>query len=119
CFRRRGIQCRLRCCESSNRYAEWRTTHVVQTDLVTEGDRLWIAAVFPANTNLKIRLDRASPFRSHSDQLSDAISIKHLERIVADNLSFGVIGQEPARVVASQAKRCFRWIVCAKREKGG
>src|SRR5688572_2394738 len=112
-------QRRLRRGQTRHWHAEWRTAHVVKTDLMTEDDRLRVAAVFTADTDFQSRFRLAATLGTHADKLSDAVRVEHLERIVADDFSFDVSRQKAARVVAAQAKRGLREIVSAKREEVG
>ena len=54
-----------------------------------------------ANPDFQIRLHAASTLRAHSHELTHAISIEHLERIVSHDLSFDVVREKAARVVAA------------------
>ena len=70
-----------------------------------------------ANPDFQIRLHTASTLRAHADELTDTISIEHLKRIVSHDLSFDVVWEKAARVVATQPKRRLCKVVRAKREK--
>src|ERR1051325_2779040 len=70
-----------------------------------------------ANANFEIRLHTATALSAHSNQLANAISIEHLKRIVSHDLSFDVVRQEAAGIVATQPECSLRQVVCTEREK--
>ena len=70
-----------------------------------------------ADADFQIRLHAAAALGADAHQLPHAFAIEHLKRIVRQDLSFDVVRQETARVVAAQSKRSLRQIVCAEREE--
>src|SRR5260370_20252993 len=96
-----------------------RAAHIVQSNLVAESDRTGIAAVFAADSYFQIRLYVAATLGAEAHQLAYAFAVKHLKRIVDQNLPVDVGRQEPARVIATQTERRLRQVVCAEREKVG
>lgn len=108
------VQHGLRGGQSGDWHAERRTAYVVETDLVTECDRLWIAAMFTADADLEIWFHTTTPLGAEADQLAHAVAIENLKRIVFNDLAFDVIGQKAARIVAAQAERRLRQVVSAE-----
>src|SRR6185503_7282671 len=86
-------------------------------DLVTERDRLGIAAVLAANADFQFGLHAAPALGAHSYELAHAIAIEHLKRVVPNNLSLDVVGQKTTRVVAAETKSRLREVVGTEREK--
>ena len=84
---------------------------------MAERNRLRIAAVFAANADFQSGLRATATLGPHGDELAHAVAIEHLERVVSHDLPFNVSRQEAAGIVAAQAKRGLRKIVCAKREE--
>src|SRR5882724_7416065 len=91
-LRQRG----LRRSQPRNWHSERRAAHIIKVDLMTEVDRLGIAAVLATDTDLEFRLHAATAFRAEPNQLADTLPVKHLKRIVAHDLPFNVVRQEAA-----------------------
>src|SRR4030042_2510889 len=60
--------------QDSHRHPEWRTTDVVQSDLVTELDAAWITAMFTTYAQFDPRIGLAPEFAGHAHQLSHTLS---------------------------------------------
>src|ERR1041385_1088898 len=58
-----GVEGGMGCSQARYRHAIRRTAHVVQSNLITESDRLRVAAVFAADADLQIGFDVAAPQR--------------------------------------------------------
>src|SRR5215204_7474401 len=90
------LQRGLRGGEARDGDAEGRAGDVVETGQVAEGDGARLAAVLAADADLEAGLDRAPALRPHLHQLSDALAVQDLERVVGQNLHLDVLRQEPA-----------------------
>src|SRR5262245_40177640 len=74
-------QCRLCRRQPGDRYAEGRTTHVVQADLVTELDAVGVAAVLAADADLEVTACAAALLDADLHQPADTVKVDCLERI--------------------------------------
>ena len=66
---------RLRRREAGDRNPERRTTHVVETRLVSKINRAGITSVLTADPDLEIRTNASPEFDSHPHDLSNAIYV--------------------------------------------
>ena len=62
-------------CEASDGHAIRAAGNVVDPDLVTEVDRLWVAAVLTTETELEIASSKPAVLNRHSHERSHAIDI--------------------------------------------
>src|SRR5262249_62043518 len=102
-FPSRVLERRLRRREAGERDAERRAGHVVETDPVAERDRVRLAAVLAADTELEVLLRASPPLDGDPHQVADAVLVEHLERvplehvvleIACQELAFGVVARE-------------------------
>ena len=115
---RRGLaECGLRSSKPRDRNAIGRAGHVIQPDLVTEGDRGRIAAMFAANADLELRPRLAAALDADLDQFADAVAIDRDERIDLQNAARNIGAEESGGVVAADAVGGLRQIVGAEGEE--
>ena len=106
----RGLaQGRLRGGEPRDRHAERRARHIVELDLVTEGDRSRVAAVLPADADFELGTDFSSALDADAHQFADALLIDRHERIAGQDAARGIDAEEARRVVARMPK-----VVCVR-----
>jgi hypothetical protein len=84
---------------------------------VTEADRLWIATVFAADTDLQVLLRAATFFDRNLHQLANAFAIDRHEGVSMHDAVFEVVPQELAGIVAAEAHRRLRQVVRAETEE--
>src|SRR5208282_4795244 len=104
-------QGRLRGGEPRDRHAERRARHVVEIDLVAEGDRSGIAAVLAADADLQLGTDFPPALDADAHQFADALLIDRHERVAGQDAARGVDAEEARRVVARNTKSRLREIV--------
>ena len=103
-----------------DRDAERRAGDVVQPDLVAEGDARRVAAVLAADADLQARSRGAARLGGDPHQLSDALAVEDLERVLRQDLAVDVLQQELAlRVVAAEAVGHLGQVVRAEAEELG
>ena len=100
-------------------HAERRAAHVVQARVVAEFDRRRFAAVLAADAALEHRALAAALEYGLANQLSHAVLVEDLERVVLQDALVEVDRQELADVVAREAQRHLRQVVGAEREELG
>ena len=104
-----GCVCGRQACDG---HAERRAAHVVQARIVAEFDRRRFAAMLAADTALEHRALAAALEYGLADQLSYAVLVEDLERVVLQDALVEVDRQELADVVAREAQRiCVRSLV--------
>ena len=109
----------MRCGEARDRQAEGRATDVVQSDLVGEGDRRRLATVLAADAEDEAGPGLPAEPGGRGDELPDAGTIQHLERVGGEDPLFNVEGQEAPGVVAAEAIGRLRQVVRAEAEEVG
>src|SRR5580704_19406494 len=109
--RRALAQRRLRCREPRDAHAEWRARHVVEADLVAEGDRGGIAAMLAANAELEVFPRPPSALGCDAHEFADAVAVDRHERIDGKDALVAVRAEEACRVVAADAEGGLRQIV--------
>src|SRR6187399_1779609 len=107
----------MRCREPRNRHAKWRARHVVHAHVVAKRDRLRIATVLATDADLEIWSRRTSIAHRHRDQLANAALVELLERIFRQQSFLEIVWQEAPRIVATEAERGLREVVCAERKE--
>src|SRR5215510_10315849 len=112
-----SVQCRLSRGQSRHRNAIRRTAHIIQSDLVAEGDRTWITTVLATDSHFEIGFYAAPALGADAHKFADAFAVQNLERIVGQNLTINVAGEKSSRVIATQSKRCLCQVVCSKRKE--
>src|SRR5262249_16302752 len=87
--------------ESCNPHSERRAEDVVETDLVTEGDRGRIATVLPTNTDLELVARLAAALGADLHQLTHALAVDRHERVALEDAARRVGTEEARRIVAA------------------
>ena len=105
--------------QTCDRHTEGRAADVVQTDIVAELHARGVAAVLAADAALEHRALAAALEYGLADQLSHAVLVEDLERVVLQDALVEVDRQELADVVAREAQRHLRQVVGAEREELG
>ena len=103
----------MRCRQACDGHAERRAAHVVQTCEVAELHRRRFAAVFAADAAFEVFACAAAFEYRLADQLSHAVAVEDLERVVLQNAFLQVDRQELGDVVAREAERHLRQVVGA------
>src|SRR5262249_52365932 len=86
--------------EPRDRHAERRARHVIEPDLVTEGDRGGSAAVLAPNAELDVGPHLLPALDCDAHQFAHAVAIERDERIDRQDALAGVGAEEARRVVA-------------------
>src|SRR5215217_1731239 len=108
----------LRRGDACNLDPERRAAHVVEPGRVAEADRVRVAAMLPADTNLEPGVGGAAAFHGHPDQLADALLVDTRKRGPLDDPAVGVERHDAALdVVAREAERGLRQVVGSEREE--
>ena len=89
----------LCCCQTCNRYTEWRTGYIVKTNLVAEFYRRWISTMLTTDTAVKFAVCRFSKFQSCFHQLTNTILVKFSKWIVLEDLSIILSIEELTSIV--------------------
>src|SRR5206468_9718786 len=111
---------RLRGSESGQRYAVGRARHIVEPELMAEGDRLRLAAVLAADAHLQVGLRRPPALDADPHQVADTTDVERLEGIALEHSLLEVEGEELSfGVVAGKAERRLRQVVRPEREEVG
>src|SRR5829696_6973638 len=97
---RRIAQCGLRRCQPRDRHAVWAARDIGQADFVAEHHAAWLAAVLTADADLQIRAGRSTALGAHLYELSDALLVEHLERIILQQLALDIRRQEAPGIIA-------------------
>ena len=85
-----------------------------------EVDRVRIATVLAADAGLETRLRLAALLDAHGDELSDALLVERLERVLLDDLGVDVRAEEAELgVVTRDADAGLGEVVRAEREEVG
>src|ERR1041384_3309250 len=92
-----GRERSLRRRQSCDRHAERRATDVIKSDLVAEGNRARLAAVFAADADFKFGLDRAPAFCARAYEFAHAVGVEHLKGVFGHDLVFDVLREEAPR----------------------
>ena len=85
----------MRCRQACDGHAERRAAHVVQACEVAELHRRRFAAVFAADAAFEVFACAAAFEYRLADQLSHAVAVEDLERVVLQNALLEVDRQEP------------------------
>src|SRR5262249_16543658 len=107
----------LRRGEPRDRHPERRARHVIEPDLVAEGDRSGVAAVLAADADLELRPRRAPTLDPDPDELGDALAVDGDERIGCKNSARHIGAEKARRVVATDAEGGLGQIIGAEREE--
>src|SRR6266581_2086114 len=92
-----------------------RCAHVTKPSLVTKLYRARISSMFPTDSNLKIWFDTSSFCYGNLHQISYAIYIKGLERILGKNFFFNVFWKKfTFCIFSTKAKNSLCQVVGAK-----
>jgi hypothetical protein len=78
-----------------------------------------LAPVFTADTDFQLRAHPPPVLDSDPDEAANADSIENLKWIVGKDTTFEVRGKETARIVAAEAERLLRKVVCAEGKEFG
>ena len=113
------FESRMRCRQACDGHAERRAAHVVQTCEVAELHRRRFAAVFAADAAFEVFACAAAFEYRLADQLSHAVAVEDLERVVLQNAFLQVDRQELGDVVAREAERHLCQVVGTEREEFG
>src|SRR5207244_7804144 len=103
--------------KARDRHAERRAGHVVEPDLVAEGDRGRIAAVLAADADLEPAPSLAPALDADAYQFADALAVDRHERIGREDAARRVRPEEARGVVAADAERRLRQVVGAEGEE--
>src|SRR5215468_10548974 len=87
--------------KARDRHPEWRARHVIERDLVAEGDRRRVAAVLAADADLEPIARLAPALDPDPHQLADAFAVDRHERVGVDDAARGVMAEKACRVVAA------------------
>src|SRR3954447_11381637 len=105
-FARRDLAERgLRGGEPRDRHAERRARHVVEPDLVAEGDRGRVAAVLAADADLELGAGLAPAFDADAHQFADTLPVDRHERVGLEDAARRIGPEEARSVVAADAER--------------
>src|SRR5229473_1555377 len=94
------FELRLRGSQPGHGYPVGRAGDVVQTAGAEEADRIGIAAVLAADTDLELGIRSSSLVRSQPDELADTLLVDRLEGVPGENLLVDVLRKEGAGVVS-------------------
>jgi len=81
---------------------------------MTEANRGWIAAMFPAYAKLNIRTRRAAALYGNFDKVTNTVLIKRHKRVLFDNACGDIIRQETSRIITRQTECGLRQIIGTK-----
>ena len=99
------FESRMRCRQACDGHAERRAAHVVQTCEVAELHRRRFAAVFAADAAFEVFACAAAFEYRLADQLSHAVAVEDLERVVLQNAFLQVDRQELRLLYTSPSPR--------------
>ena len=91
----------MRRCKTRDRHAERRAGDVVQSGIVAELDRARFAAVLAADAALEFGLYAAALEYGLAHELTHAVLIEYLERVVFQDALFEIDGQELGTLLPS------------------
>src|ERR1019366_659115 len=111
-----GAERRLGGGETGDRDAEGAAAHVIEPDLLEEGDARRVAAVLAADAELQAVAHLAPAPRGHLDERADAFHVERDEGVSRQDAALDVCREELARVVAREPHRGLGEIVRAERE---
>src|SRR5690349_20048766 len=104
--------------QPGDRHSERRARDVVETDMVEEVHRLWVAPVFTAHTDFEIGPGLAALLGGDLYEAADALGVERLERAYPENAEVDVAAEERALdVVAGEAPAHLREVVGAEGEE--
>ena len=103
------FESRMRCRQACDGHAERRAAHVVQTCEVAELHRRRFAAVFAADAAFEVFACAAAFEYRLADQLSHAVAVEDLERVVLQNALLEVPNEKNSETSA------IWWAVTAAR----
>ena len=109
--------CCLSCCQTCNRYTEWRAGYIVKTNLVAELNRRWVTTVLTTNTAVKFAVYRFSKFQSCFHQLANTFLVKFSKWIVLEDFSIIVCIQELTSIITGETECHLSQIVCSEAEE--
>src|ERR1019366_4544545 len=104
-------------CQAGDRDAERRAGDVVQADRMAKLDALRLAAMLAADAQLYVGAHLLGQGDRHLHQVTHALLVDGVERAGRQDLLLDVGQQELAGVVAAEAKRHLRKVVCAEAEE--
>src|SRR5438552_3227853 len=110
----------LRRRQSRHRDAERAARHVVEPELVTQMDRVWVAPMLAADPDLHALARLAPLVHGDAHQSPHALLVDGLERVARQDLLLQVADDEgPRGVVARETERGLRQVVGAEGEELG
>ena len=115
-----GVQCGARGRDPCDRHTKWRAAHVVEPELLEDGDARRVSPMLAAYPHLQVGLGAAPTLDRDPHQPADANRVDGLERAERNDATLDVARQEATLgVVAREPERGLGEVVGAEAEEVG